>query len=78
MAIRSATIRITEKYTLIDAVVDGEFREGFVLYDGTTIEHEEAAHNYLVRAGVDLDDSRSDSRRTRGTRNELVSPTRTH
>ena len=64
MAIRSATIRITEKYTLIDAVVDGEFREGLVLFDGTTIEHQQAAQDYLVRAGVDQNDNRSDSRRT--------------
>lgn len=52
MAISKAKIRKTEKHTVVDAVVDGIVHEGWVLYDGTTVEHEQAALDYLIRSGV--------------------------
>lgn len=56
MHITKATIRTSDKYTFIDAVVDGELRKGFVLYDGTTVEHEQAAEDYLIRCGISFSD----------------------
>ena len=50
MQITKATIRTTEKYVLIDATVDGKLCDGFVLYDGNTRDHEDAALIYLVNS----------------------------
>lgn len=53
MNITKAKIRTTDKYVIVDATVDGEILDGFVLYDGNTREHEDAALLYLVN-GVKL------------------------
>lgn len=64
MRITKATIRTTDKYVLIDATVDGKFCEGFVLYDGNTRDHEDAALQYLVNSvklsisSIDFEDDR--------------------
>lgn len=64
MGISKATIRTTDKYVIIDATVDGIFRDGFVLYDGNTREHENAALEYLVNSvkvrlcDIDFEDDR--------------------
>jgi len=66
MQITQATIRTTDKYVVIDATVDGIQREGFVLYDGNTRDHEDAALIYLVNSvklsisKIDFADDRDD------------------
>ncbi len=56
MHISKATIRKSEKYTHVDAVVDGTLQESFVIYSGTTFEHENAAWDYLIQCGVSVCD----------------------
>jgi hypothetical protein len=48
MLITKAKIRRTNRYTKIDALVDGEWQKSFVFYAGNTREHEGAALQYLV------------------------------
>jgi len=50
MTITQATIRTTDSRVHIDAIVDGKLRESFVLYDGNTRDHENAALEYLVNS----------------------------
>ena len=56
MHITKPAIRVTEKYVLIDVVVDGNFSDGFVLYDGNTDEHIGAAYSYLSAVGFKASD----------------------
>jgi hypothetical protein len=56
MSITRAKIREENSRLVVDAVVDGVNQNGWVIYDGTTIDHEIAALEYLTSAGVALAD----------------------
>jgi hypothetical protein len=56
MPITSAKIREVNSRLIVDAVVDGVEQHGWVIYEGTTIDHELAALNYLHGEGVALAD----------------------
>jgi hypothetical protein len=56
MSITSAKIREENSRLVVDAVVDGVEQNGWVIYEGTSIDHELAALDYLTSAGVKLAD----------------------
>lgn len=49
--IESAKIRTENARVVVDAVVDGVEREGWVVYGGQGVEFESAALQYLTGAG---------------------------
>jgi len=50
MEIQSAVIRVTDLRVHVDVVVDGQEQRSFVIYDGNTEAHEEAAVQYLFQS----------------------------